>query len=175
MSFARMRALAVVGGLVALTLIFVTIALLRDRQSGSAQAQGCAANAIVADLRLPLPEEIKVRVTNGTDKADLDKGVAEAFRNRKFQVIDPAPGTKPKRVSSVVVLRYGPKAVGAAWLVRTYFLNQGEREFDINRTDDVVDVVVGTGYKQLASPTETKQALGQAGSPILPEGTCAKP
>lgn len=173
MSFARVRALAVVGALVVCALIFVTMALLRDRQSATPEARGCAEDAVVADLRLPVPEEVKLRVFNATDKADLAKSVGEAFENRKFQVVERAADPKAKRVDAVAVLRYGPKAVGAAWLVRAYFLNEAKTEFDINRTDDFVDVVIGTRFRQLATTTEKNQALGQVGNPILPEGTCS--
>ena len=173
MSFARVRALAVVGALVVCALILVTMAFVRDRQSGSPEAKGCSEDAVVADLRLPLPEEVKLRVYNATDKADLAKSVGEAFENRKFQVLERAPDPLAKRVNTVAVLRYGPKGVGSAWLIRAYFLNEAKYEFDINRKDEIVDVVIGTQYKQLATTTEVNQALGQVGSPVLPEGTCA--
>ncbi len=81
------------------------------------------------------------------------------------------PAKKP--VTKVAALRYGPKAVGAAWLLRAYFLNQADPQFDTKRTDDVVDVVIGTAFKQLATTTEVNQALAQLGDPVLPPGTCS--
>jgi hypothetical protein len=33
--------------------------------------------------------------------------------------------------------------------------------------------VIGTSYKQLATPTEMRQSLAALGNPSLPEGTCA--
>jgi hypothetical protein len=100
--------------------------------------------------------------------------VAEDFKNRKFTVVNTGNDPKGKRVDQVAILRYGPKAVGAAWLLRAYFLDQATREFDINRKDDLVDVVLGNQFKQLATVTEFHQALAQLGSPTLPEGTCNK-
>src|SRR6266508_966864 len=45
---------------------------------------------------------------------------------------------------------------------------------DVNRKDDIVDVVLGTQFRQLATVTEFHQALAQLGNPTLPEGTCNK-
>ena len=72
----------------------------------------------------------------------------------------------------MAVLRYGPKAVGSAHLLKAYFLDEAEPEYDPNREDDIVDVVIGNSYQQLATTTEVNQALGELGAPKLPAGTC---
>jgi hypothetical protein len=173
MSFARVRALAVVGALVVCAAIVVTIALLKDRQTGPAIAKGCPKDAVIANLKLPNPEQVTINVYNATDQGGLANVVAGDFKNRKFNVKAAGADPKAKAVDAVAVLRYGPKAVGAAWLLRAYFLNEAKTEFDIGRADDLVDVVVGTKYKQLATTTEVNQALAQLGNPTLPKGTCA--
>jgi hypothetical protein len=93
--------------------------------------------------------------------------------NRKFKVDKSGNDPLKKAVTNVAALRYGPKAVGKAWLVRAYFLNEAKIEFDIKRADDTVDVVLGTKYLELATQTEVKQALTQLGNPVLPPGTCS--
>jgi hypothetical protein len=111
-------------------------------------------------------------VYNATDKPGLANQVGEEFRSRKFTVINQASDPTGRKLQGVAQVRYGPKTVGTAWVVRTYFLNEADLVFDINRKDDVVDVVVGANFLQLGSPTEVNQALSAAGTPRLPEGTC---
>jgi hypothetical protein len=171
MSFSRVRALAVVGALVMAAVIFVTVALIKDKQSGPTVAVGCAKNAVIANTKLPEPQDVKINVYNATDKPGLATDLTNEFTNRKFKVNK--HGNDSKRVDGVVLLRYGPKSVGAAWLLRAYFLNQVTTEFDIKRTDDTVDIVAGSKFRQLATTTEVNQALAQLGNPTLPEGTCA--
>lgn len=175
MSFARIRALAVVGALVIAAAITVTVTIVKDRQDGSITATGgCAAGEVPANPKLPEPKDVKINVFNATDKAGLASVVAADFKNRKFKVVkDPTNDPLNKRVEGVAVLRYGPKMVGAAWLLRAYFLNQAQTELDLKRTDDVVDIVIGLQFRQLATVTETNQALARLGSPTLPNGTCA--
>ena len=170
MTFARIRSLAIVGTLVVAALVFTLVAIGRDRQTHKPTASGCS-TGVLANLRLPdEPKDIKVNVLNATDHKALAQAVASELRARKFNVGKVA--NEAKHVDGVAVLRYGPKEVGAAWVVRAYFLNEAKLEFDVKRTDDTVDVVLGQGYKQLASFTEMRQSLVQAGPADLPPGTC---
>jgi hypothetical protein len=173
MSFARVRALAVVGVLVLAAIIVVTVALVKDKQTAPLEAKGCSKDAVAANAALPNPQDVKINVYNGSDKPGLAAEMASEFKNRKFQVQKTANDPANKKVAAVAALRYGPKSVGAAWLLRAYFLNEATTEFDIKRTDATVDVVMGTKFKQLATQTEVNQALAQLGSPVLPPGTCS--
>jgi hypothetical protein len=151
----------------------VAVALVRDKQVRSAIAAGCAGGDVPANLRMPAdPTAIKLNIFNATDSPGLAIQVAEDFKGREFTVVNAANDPAAKRVQGVAQLRYGPKTVGAAWLIRSQFLNQADLVFDINRQDDVIDVVLGTAFKKLGTTTETKQALAAAGSPTLPRGTC---
>lgn len=177
MSFARVRALAIVGVLLVCAVIFVTMALLRDTQTAPTIGQGCPAGFVRADLRLPEEKNIKINVYNATDRQGLAEQVAFNFENRDFTIVNKATiqqanDPQKKRVDGVAVLRYGPNAVGAAWILRAYFLAEAGTEFDINRKDDVVDVVLGTKFQQLGTITEVKQSLAALGNPVLPKGTC---
>ena len=173
MSFARVRALIVVGILVLTAGILVVTALLKDKQTTPIQAQGCAKNAVIANIKLPEPSAVKINVYNATAKPGLATDEENEFKARRFTVDKVGNDPKAKKVDGVAVLRYGPKAAGAAWLLRAYFLDQAKQEFDITRKDDEVDVVLGNGFKQLATTTEVNQALAQLGNPTLPEGTCS--
>jgi hypothetical protein len=172
MSFARVRALVVVGLLAVVALVFVVVAVVRDTQ-GKGVASGCPEDAPLADVALRERKDVRINVYNGTDEAGLAKKVADEFRNRKFQV--KKEGTADKQVDDVAVLRYGPKGVGSAHLLRAYFLDNAELKYDAKRKDDTVDVVLGSRFAQLATTTEVNQSLGDLGSPIAPPGTCPMP
>jgi hypothetical protein len=172
MSFARVRALVIVGILFAGAVVAVTLAMVRDTQTVAQTVVGCPPDHVLADTRLPENKDVKINVMNATSQPGLGEQVAADFRNREFTVVNP-PTNDKRRVEGVAVLRYGPKTVGAAQLLRAYFLDEAETEFDIERTDDIVDVVIGQKYRQLGTVTEVNQSIGQLGEPELPKGTCA--
>lgn len=169
MSFARVRALVVIGVLTVAAVVFVIVALVQDSQGGEAKSN-CPAGSVPTDLNLPQPQAIKIKVFNATGTDNWGSQVTEEFKNRKFQTQKPEDSPKP--ADGVAILRYGPKAVGAAWVLRAYFLDEAEDGFDLKRTDDVVDVVIGSDYKQLATPTEVNQSLANLGEADAPPGTC---
>jgi len=177
MSFARVRALVVVGVLAAIALVFVVVTLVRDTQGGQDTAEECPAGYKLADARLRLPKDIKINVFNATSTAGLAGAVKTDFQNRQFQVLKATNEPKNKGIDdAVAVLRYGPKGVGSYHVLKAYFLNEAKPEFDLNRDTDVVDVVIGADFKQLATITEVNQALTQgSGGPQLPEQTCPDP
>ncbi|WP_319461053.1 LytR C-terminal domain-containing protein [Micromonospora sp. RTP1Z1] len=168
-----MRALVVVGLLAVVALVFVVVALVRDTQGKVGTAAGCPDGWPLADVTLREPKDVKINVLNATDQIGRAGDVADDFRNRKFQV--KKVGDAPKGFDGVAVLRFGPKGVGSAHLLRAYFLNNADRMYDAQRKDDTVDVVLGNGFQQLATTTEVNQSLGDLGSPQVPAGSCPKP
>lgn len=175
MSFARVRALVIVGVLVLAAAIVVGAALYNDRQEKSDVVTGCPKGAVVADLQLPEEADVKIKLYNASAGAVSTDAFGNSLRSRGFQISKADPSAEPTPpTSEVAVVRYGPKAVGKAWVVLAYFLDDAKREFQINRTDDVVEVVVGSGFKKLATVSEVKQALWQLGRPTAPPGTCGK-
>ena len=194
MSFARVRALTIVGALFACAVIFVVMALVKDTQTTANTTNECPAGFVQADLRLPEEKNIKIRVYNATDRQSLADGVAADFENREFTVVNRPDINKGKAnnplggkpVTGVVALRYGPKGVGSAWVVRAYFIavtNENfTAEFDLKRADDpatkdvdereIVDVIVGAKFQKLGTVTEVNQSLAALGTPELPKGTC---
>jgi hypothetical protein len=48
-------------------------------------------------------------------------------------------------------------------------------DFQLTRTQDVVDVVLGEQYQQVATLTEANQATARLPFPTPPPGTCAIP
>ncbi|MFG1951285.1 LytR C-terminal domain-containing protein [Micromonospora sp. NPDC048830] len=168
-----MRALVVVGLLAVVALVFVVVAVVRDTQSVAGQAAGCPEGAPPADLTLRQYKDVKINIYNATDQVGLAASVADDFRNRKFQV--KKTGTERKQVDDIAILRYGPKGVGSAHLLRAFFLDNATPVYEEGRKDDTVDVVLGNGFQQLATTTEVNQSLGDLGSPVAPAGTCPMP
>ncbi|SDY47419.1 LytR cell envelope-related transcriptional attenuator [Micromonospora pattaloongensis] len=174
MSFARVRALVVVGALALFALVFVVVAVVRDTQSGPTAAKSCPDGYALANIRLREPKDVRINVYNATDTPGLATKVGTEFKNRKFQVQKEGNDPQKKGVDGVAVLRYGPQAVGSAHLLRAYFLDQAKVEYDPKRKDDAVDVVIGNAYQQLATTTEVNQSLVElGGKPQLPPQTCA--
>ncbi|HEX8626987.1 MAG TPA: LytR C-terminal domain-containing protein [Catenuloplanes sp.] len=171
MSFARVRALVVVGVLILAAVIFVVVAIVRDSQAEPNAKPGCPAGWPVANIALPEPKEVKVKVFNGSTKPGAEFQVTEDFKNREFRT--EKPNKSGKAVNGVAILRYGPKAVGGAHLLRGYFLDAAEIQYDPKRASDAVDVIIGKDFAQLATTTEVKQSLATLGRPELPKGACA--
>ena len=174
MSFARVRALVVVGVLALAAVVFVIVALVKDSQGGATTGGGCPAGAPMADITLPEdPAEVTVKVLNGTTTAGLAESVSTEFKNRRFAVQKPAESqTKYKGVAEI---RYGPDAVGKAQLLRAYFLAQSKMSYSAKRKGTIVEIVIGNQFRQLATTTEVNQSLGAVGEPTVPPGACAKP
>ncbi|WP_433791655.1 LytR C-terminal domain-containing protein [Actinoplanes sp. CA-252034] len=174
MSFARVRALVVVGVLAVAAVVFVVVTLFRDTQRGSSNGIDCPAGAPLADIRLPNdPAVVKIKVFNGTSKADLAEQVTNEFANRRFVV--EKPGKSKTKVEGVAEIRYGPDTVGKAQLLRAYFLAQSTMVYNAKRKGDVIDIIIGDKFQALATTTEVNQSLGAEGEPTLPPGACLKP
>jgi hypothetical protein len=178
MSFARFRALTVVGVLFVCALVLVVAALIRDTQSRAGATRECPPGHVPADLRLPDEKNIKINVYNATDRRGLAESIANEFESREFTIankdkIKEANDPLKKRVEGAAELRYGPKAHGAAWVINAYFLGEADLQIDLKRSDDVVDVVLGEKFRQLATVTEVNQSLVSLGLPTPPPGTCA--
>ena len=170
--FARVRALAIVSFLLISATIAVVIALNRDDGSAVAESS-CPEDSVLADLTLRAPRDIQINVYNTTDRVGLATQVGEHFANRDFQVLE--IGDSDAEVEGVAVLRYGPRMVGAAHVLQAYFLNNAVEEFDITREDEVVDVLIGPQFQQLATETMVRQSIAALGNAVAPPGTCGEP
>lgn len=172
MHMTRIRALAVVGILAIAAIVLVVLTVTRDTQGDESTAEQCKPGHVPVSLDLPEHEsEININVFNATNQTGLATNVAGDFKNRGFKV-DKIQDAEQQQPDAVAILRYGPKAIGAAHLLRAYFLNESETQFDLKREDAFVDVVIGARFKQLATPTEMRQAVAILGRPKLPPGTC---
>jgi LytR cell envelope-related transcriptional attenuator len=173
MTIARVRALVTVGVLFAAAGVTVVMALTRDSQTRTHVGEQCPAGMVPVNLTLPeRNKDVKLNVFNGTATVGLATKIGTEFANREFNVqkMQDAPGKKT--YDTIAQIRYGPRTVGAGWLMSAYFLGEADTFFDIKRKDDVVDVIIGTQFQQLATVTEVNQSIAQLGTPPLPPGTC---
>lgn len=169
LSFARVRALAVVAVLLAIASFVVFRALERD-EDVIVEPSRCQEGFVPVNLQLYSPEEIKINVIDASGEG-VGGQESENFANRGFQVKKTRVAKKVAE-GEIAVLRYGPETVGAAHVVQAFFLNEAKRVFQIDRENDVVDVVLGPRFQQLATETAVRQAIALAGDPELPAGTC---
>jgi hypothetical protein len=173
MSFARVRALVVIGVLAVAAVVFVIVALVRDSQQ-NAVVNGCPQGAVMADVALPDDsDQVTVKVFNGTNTPGLAESVSAEFNNRRF--LTQKPAENKTRFKGVADIKYGPDAVGKAQLLRAYFLDRSKMEYNAKRKGASIDIVIGSQFRQLATTTEVNQSLVEVGEPTLPPGACAKP
>lgn len=175
LSFARVRALAIVAILAIGAVISAYLAISRDSGADAVAGGECANGEVKVDLALPDDaQEVEINVYNATEQGGLASQVAENFSNRGFQVGEYDDDPLDAEVAEVAMLRYGPDAVGSAHVVQAYFLGAAAEQFDVEREGAVVDIVVGNQFRQLATETEVKQSIAGMGPPTPPEGTCAQ-
>lgn len=173
-SFTRTKALIVVGILALAAIVVVVVTLVRDTQGDSAAGQDCPPGMVQANVTLPgAADEVKLRVLNGTRTAGVAERASEEFKNRGFTTQPPAESKS--RYAKTAIVRYGPKAVGDAQWIRAFFLGEAVPQYDPKRTTDVIDIVIGDQYQQLATDTEVNQSMAQLSEPELPPGACAAP
>lgn len=138
----------------------------------------CPSGVPLARIVPPARTAVRLRVINASGRPGLDAEVALEFRGRGLQVV--ATSAQSQRLDGVALLRYGPSAVGAAWEMRPYFAAYAatgppQDAFEVSRTGDIVDVVLGTRFTNLATVTEVNQATAAMALPTAPAGTCASP
>jgi hypothetical protein len=128
-------------------------------------------SGIPAFVALPDYEDIKVNVYNGTPVEDLAASIADQLRHRGLQVERVGNTPDGSLLDGAVVIRYGPGAVGAAWVMQAFFA-YASLEFDLDRRDDTVDVVLSQTFQELATPIEVNRKIASHGPAQLPPGTC---
>lgn len=169
MSLARVRALAVLGTLILIAAGIAAWAIVKDTQGSTAKTQECPPGAVPAATALPKESDVTVNVFNAGDQDGLAGQVANNLRRRGFKT---AKVDNIKRsLSTPAEIWYGPKGVGAAHLMSAQLLD-AKLVFDLKRTDASLDLLLGSSFRQLNTPTEVKQAIKYLGEPKLPPGTC---
>jgi hypothetical protein len=140
-----------------------------DRPAPRTAATPAASPASSCRLALPSdPGEVRIKVIAGADRATQ---VTEQLTERGFRAtgsgwIDPDTDSR----GTVAVLRYGPRAVGAATLVQALIGSGAVLKFQPHWDEDAVELVLGNEFQQLATTTELNQNLVELGEPTPPPG-----
>lgn len=132
------------------------------------------------DLTVPAPDEIGLNVLNASDVTGAELTVFVELGQRGFQMLSTTDRPTDRygdgrRYPEAAVIRYGPRTVGAGWLVSSYIYGQVRTEFDTHRSDDRVDVILGSAFENIRTSAEVKEAVAAAGQPLPPPGTCPVP
>lgn len=120
---------------------------------GEAHAQVVACpTQILAD-----PTLVQVNVYNGTIRSGLATAVAKELRSRGFAVKAVANEDEAKPISAVALVRYGTPGVKAARTVARQFPGKVQM-LRVSKNTRVVDVVIGTKYRQMLERTKAAAA-----------------
>jgi len=177
---ARIRAIVIVGALGLGALILSLVTVDTDTQTHASYLKSCPAKSVpVVTKPLPARSAITVKIWNGANQPGLAQTVAENMQHRGYQVQKVGPKDNKPTINNVANIYFGPNTVAAAWVVRAEFLmtnpsQASDMKFNIKSKSNVVDVVVGKGFRQLGATTEVNQAIAALGTPNAPPGTCPK-
>ncbi|MGW1027763.1 LytR C-terminal domain-containing protein [Streptomyces sp. NPDC002577] len=126
---------------------------------------------------LPKPAQITVNVLNATPRSGLAKQTADELKARGFTIGKVGNATKQydKKVKGPGLLLGAESAAETALPVLATQLAGAERQTDTRKGADV-DLIIGTGFKELAKKQDAEQALaalaGLSPAPSASGGTC---
>jgi len=134
-----------------------------------AATQSTGAGPVVCVLSIPdSPATVRVRVVDGGAPAGTPDTTAAQLRARRFIVLADINGTTDSNAVGTAALHYGPAAIGAATLLRAELHGNIAMQFDPDRADETIDLILGSAFTRLATMTEVNQALVAAGEPSAP-------
>lgn len=179
MNAARIRAFVILGLLMVGALIVAFLTINRDSQTHANYTSSCPTGTVPVHVStLPPVNQIKLKIWNASLHPGLAEQVAVDFRHRGFDVAKVGAGDNKPTFAGVANIYYGPASIAGAQVVRSYLLLTGDgtsqaMHFDLKRKTDVIDVVLGKGFRQLGAKTEVNSAIAALGTPNAPPGTCS--
>jgi hypothetical protein len=112
-------------------------------------------------IALPKPSAVTVDVLNGASRDQLATQVSTQLKSRGFLV--GKPDTAPSTVSGTGQIQFGTAGRAAATLL-SYYL-PGATMVAQNRSDAIITLVLGTGFKTLASQAVVTKSVAKAKKP----------
>ncbi|MFG2293071.1 LytR C-terminal domain-containing protein [Streptomyces sp. NPDC048603] len=188
----RRIVLAVLGAVVALGLLgYGTLQLVgvfggdgkktaagKDCVQGTSGKQGGRAAPAAASkapvVALPQPGQITVNVYNATPRAGLAKAVGDELKKRGFVIgkVGNAPADFDKKVPGPGILLGSSRTDKAAYSVLGTQLAGTTQQTDTRETADI-DLILGTGFTELATKENADKALTALAHPSpAPSGKC---
>ena len=118
-------------------------------------------------IAYPAPNTVTVNVYNATSRSGLARTTADQLKARGFNIGTVANDPKKAKVAGTAEVRHGPPGLPGAQLMTVYVA--GAALTDDQRTDATVDLVIGDGFQQLATPEQvaaatTKPSAGASAS-----------
>jgi hypothetical protein len=134
-----------------------------DKASAAGTKAGCVPKsaASTAPVTLPLPARITVNVLNATPRSGLAKETADELKKRGFRIGDVgnAPKAYDKKVVGAGILLGAKAAAEAALRVLNTQLPGAQLKTDDRARPDRVDLILGTGFKELTKKADADKAL----------------
>jgi hypothetical protein len=150
-----------------------------DKATAAGPKADCASkagpSAASAATALPEPGQITVNVLNATPRSGLAKETADELEKRGFKIGDVgnATDTYDKKVESAGILLGAKAAFEAALPVLNTQLSGAELKTDGREKATEVDLIIGTGFKNLTKKADADKALAALAKP-QPTSTTTK-
>jgi hypothetical protein len=131
-----------------------------EKARDQAQAAACSSASAAPDALDPTT--ITLRVLNASEQAGKASEVATTLESRGFVVQEVANDQSDNEVAGVGEFRFGPRGKGAAAFMG--LLLPGATDRPDTRATDVVDLVIGPEFKELATQDQVAAALSPIAS-----------
>ncbi len=127
----------------------------------------------VAAVALPRPADITVNVYNATPRSGLAKTTADELKKRGFTIgkIGNAPAAYDKKIAGPGILLGAQAAAKGAFPVLGTQVKGAETKTDTRETADV-DLIIGSGFTALATPSDATAAMTALLHPKPKTSTC---
>ncbi|MFJ3494860.1 LytR C-terminal domain-containing protein [Streptomyces sp. NPDC086091] len=133
--------------------------------SAAGSRTGCTTKAgpgaSAAPVVLPKPAQVTVNVFNATTRSGLAKTTADELKKRGFRIgeVGNADKVYDKKVTGTGVLLGPAASLNTSLPVLATQLATAERRTDAARKGAAVDLIIGNGFKTLATAPEATKAL----------------
>lgn len=130
------------------------------REPGKGHGRGHGSSSRTAAGKLPKPSDITVNVFNATKRSGLAKDTADELEKRGFKIGDVgnAPKAYDQKVKAPGILLGAPGSTDGAFRVLGTQLAGTQSKNDGRRGKDV-DLIIGSGFKDLAGKKDAEKAL----------------
>ncbi|QLH22779.1 LytR C-terminal domain-containing protein [Streptomyces sp. Rer75] len=130
------------------------------REPGKGHDRSPGSSSRTAAKKLPKPSDITVNVFNATKRSGLAKDTAEELEKRGFKIGDVgnAPKAYDKKVKAPGILLGAPASADGTFRVLSTQLTGAQTKNDTRRGKDV-DLIIGSGFKDLVKAKDADKAL----------------
>lgn len=118
----------------------------------------CITLAIFPSEFVPTPNQVEVRVLNGSKRVGVAGITGEVLESAGFKVLE-VGNLGADNVEVAAEIRYGKKSKNAALLLQAYIVNAVLVQDD--RTDKSIEVVVGQGFESVRDKKEAGRELAR--------------